>query len=180
MTVGNLIALRQTNVVRMLAYSSIAQAGYMLAPLAVAGQGRSDPAQSVEAIVAYLLVYAAMNLGAFALVIALARKTRSAELSSFGGLFEYAPGLTIMMTFFVFSLAGIPPFAGWIAKLVHLPSADRRAERQRCRARRSSWRSTRSSRSSTTPMSHGRCGCGPCPMKIARRCGCRRRSKPAS
>jgi NADH-quinone oxidoreductase subunit N len=117
MTVGNLIALRQTNVVRMLAYSSIAQAGYMLAPLAVAGQGRSDPSQAVEAIVAYLLVYAAMNLGAFGLVIALARKTRSAELTSFGGLFEYAPALTIMMTFFVFSLAGIPPFAGWIGKL---------------------------------------------------------------
>jgi NADH-quinone oxidoreductase subunit N len=117
MTVGNLIALRQTNVVRMLAYSSVAQAGYMLAPLAVAGDGRSDPSQAVEAIVVYLLVYAAMNLGAFALVIAVARKTRSAELSSFGGLFEYAPGLTMMMTFFLFSLAGIPPLAGWIAKL---------------------------------------------------------------
>ena len=59
-----------------------------------------------------------MNLGAFAVVIAVARKTRSGEISSFGGLFEYAPGLAVLMTVFVFALAGIPPLAGWYAKLV--------------------------------------------------------------
>ena len=57
-----------------------------------------------------------MNLGAFAVIIAVARKTRSGEIDSFGGLFEYAPGLTVLMTFFLFSLAGIPPLAGWFAK----------------------------------------------------------------
>jgi NADH-quinone oxidoreductase subunit N len=117
MTVGNLVALRQTNIVRMLAYSGIAQAGYILAPLAVAGVSGDVGAQSLQAIVVYLLIYASMNLGAFAVVIAVARKTRSAELSSFGGLFSYAPGLTVAMTLFLFALAGVPPAAGWFGKL---------------------------------------------------------------
>ena len=79
MTIGNLIAIRQENIVRMLAYSGIAQAGYMLAPLAVYG----DVPDSVQSsIVTYLVIYAAMNLGAFAVVIAAARKTRSGEISS--------------------------------------------------------------------------------------------------
>ncbi|HEY9557796.1 MAG TPA: NADH-quinone oxidoreductase subunit N, partial [Acidimicrobiales bacterium] len=88
MTVGNLIALRQTNIIRMLAYSGVAQAGFMLAPLAVVG---TNPAGALRAVVTYLLIYAAMNLGAFAVVLAVARKTRSAEIDTWGGLFEYAP-----------------------------------------------------------------------------------------
>ncbi len=113
MTVGNLIALRQTNIVRMLAYSGVAQAGYMLAPLAVA----SDvPDSALAATVSYLVIYAAMNLGAFAVVIAVARKTRSAEIDDYRGLFQYAPGLTVAMTVFLFALAGIPPLGGWWAK----------------------------------------------------------------
>ncbi|HVM51595.1 MAG TPA: NADH-quinone oxidoreductase subunit N [Acidimicrobiales bacterium] len=115
MTVGNLIALRQTNVVRMLAYSSVAQAGFMLAPLAVAG---SVPESALEAVVTYMIIYTAMNLGAFGVVMAVARRTRSAELSSFGGLFQYAPGLTVLLTVFFFALAGIPPLGGWYAKFV--------------------------------------------------------------
>ena len=80
MTAGNLIALRQTNIVRLLAYSGVAQAGYMLAPLAVAG---SVPDKALTASVTYLVIYAAMNLGAFAVVIAVARKTRSAEIADY-------------------------------------------------------------------------------------------------
>src|SRR5437764_11993000 len=119
MTVGNLIALRQTNIVRMLAYSSIAQAGYILIPFAIAGSNGGAAAHTAfTATVVYLLVYAAMNLGAFSVVIAVARKTRSGEISSYGGLFEYAPGLTVAMTVFVFALAGIPPAGGWFAKLM--------------------------------------------------------------
>ena len=113
MTIGNLIAMRQTNLVRLLAYSGVAQAGYMLAPLAVYG---SSPELAREAIVTYLIIYAAMNLGAFAVVIAAARKTGSAEIESFGGMLNYAPGLTAAMTVFLFSLAGIPPMGGWLAK----------------------------------------------------------------
>ncbi|MFP5579431.1 MAG: NADH-quinone oxidoreductase subunit N [Acidimicrobiia bacterium] len=112
MTVGNMIALRQTNVVRLLAYSGVAQAGFMLAPLAVESE------LSLQAVVTYLVIYAAMNLGAFAAVIGIARKTRSAEITSFGGLFEYAPGLTVVLSLFLFSLAGIPPLGGWLAKFV--------------------------------------------------------------
>jgi NADH-quinone oxidoreductase subunit N len=115
MTVGNLLALRQTNVVRMLAYSSISQGGFILMPLAVAGVGdAAEPA--LRAVVVYLLVYAAMNLGMFAVVIAASRNTRSGEISSLGGLFSYAPGLGVLMTIFLASLAGIPPLGGWIAK----------------------------------------------------------------
>jgi NADH-quinone oxidoreductase subunit N len=124
MTVGNLIALRQTNVVRMLAYSGIAQAGFMLAPFAVVG---SNSREALTAIVTYLLIYAGMNLGAFGVVIAVARKTHSGEISSFGGLFGYAPGLAVAMTLCLASLAGIPPLGGWFAKFVvfrALASAD--------------------------------------------------------
>jgi NADH-quinone oxidoreductase subunit N len=118
MTVGNLIALRQRNIVRLLAYSSVAQAGFMLIPFAVAGDLPDGVATAVAPVVTYLLIYAGMNLGAFAVVLAVARKTRSGDVSSFGGLFEYAPGLAVLMTIFLFALAGIPPLAGWLAKIV--------------------------------------------------------------
>lgn len=115
MTIGNVVALRQTNIVRMLAYSSVSQGGFILMPLAFVGTG--DVAESaMKGVVVYLLVYAFTNLGAFAVVIAVARKTRSGQISSFGGLFSYAPGLTVLMTIFLASLAGIPPLGGWIAK----------------------------------------------------------------
>jgi NADH-quinone oxidoreductase subunit N len=113
MTIGNLIALRQTNIVRMLAYSGIAQAGFILAPFAVIESNRD---QALSSIVIYLVIYAAMNLGAFGVIIAVARKTRSGEISSFGGLFTYMPGMTVAMTIFLASLAGIPPMGGWYAK----------------------------------------------------------------
>ena len=117
MTVGNLVALRQTNIVRMLAYSSIAQGGFILVPLAVAQDGNASAA-SLEAVVTYLLIYAAMNLGAFAVVIAVSRRTRSAEISSYAGLGQFAPVLAILMSIFLFSLAGVPPLAGWYAKFM--------------------------------------------------------------
>src|SRR5205085_12379815 len=88
MTIVSLIALRQTNIVRMLAYSSSAQAGYILVPFAVAGDNPKAAQTALTATIVYLLVYSAMNLGAFAVVIAVARKTRSAELATYGGLFQ--------------------------------------------------------------------------------------------
>jgi NADH-quinone oxidoreductase subunit N len=116
MILGNLAALRQTNIVRMLAYSSIAQGGFILVPLAVAGDVGGNTAW--EATTIYLLIYGIMNIGAFAVVIAAARRTRSAEISSFAGMGQWSPMLAIMMTIFMMSLAGIPPLAGWFAKLV--------------------------------------------------------------
>ena len=76
-----------------------------------------------------------MNLGAFAVVIALARRTRSAEISSYGGLGQYAPGLALLMSIFLFSLAGVPPFAGWFAKLTMFRAAlDANTRARRCSA----------------------------------------------
>ena len=113
MTIGNLIALRQNNIVRLLAYSGVAQGGFMLVPFAVAAEA---PARAVEAVVIYMAIYAFMNLGAFTVVLAVARKTRSGEIDSYGGLFQYAPGLAVAMTVFLAALAGIPPAGGWFAK----------------------------------------------------------------
>jgi NADH-quinone oxidoreductase subunit N len=117
MTVGNVLALRQTNIVRMLAYSSVSQGGFILMPLAVMATG--DAAESaLKSVVIYLLIYAFSNLGAFAVVIAVSRKTHSGEISSFGGLMSYAPGLGALMTIFLASLTGVPPLGIWIAKLL--------------------------------------------------------------
>ena len=115
MTIGNLTALRQDNLIRLMAYSGVAQAGFMLAALSVAGEG--DAAQrSASAVVTYLIIYAAMNLGAFAIILTVARRTASAQISSFNGLFQWSPALTVVMTIFLASLAGIPPLGGWFAK----------------------------------------------------------------
>ena len=115
MTIGNVLALRQTNIVRMIAYSSISQGGFVLMPLAVAGiAGSGDDA--LRAVVLYMIVYAATNLGMFGVIMAVSRKTRSGEIASWGGLFSYAPGLGVLATVFLASLAGIPPLGGWIAK----------------------------------------------------------------
>ena len=115
MTIGNVLALRQTNIVRMLAYSSVSQGGFILMPLAFVGDEQAGGA-ALNAVIVYLLIYAFMNLGAFATVIAVSRKTHSGEISSFGGLFSYAPGMAVVITIFFASLAGIPPLGGWFAK----------------------------------------------------------------
>ena len=83
-------------------------------PLAVAGGAAGEAA--LRAVVVYLIVYAATNLGMFAVILAVSRKTRSGEISSLGGLFSYAPALGVLLTIFLASLAGIPPLGGWIGK----------------------------------------------------------------
>ena len=114
MTIGNLIALQQRQVVRLLAYSSVAQAGYMLLPFALVGLG-ADRLAFASAVL-YILIYAVMNLGAFAVVIALAREAPGALISDFAGLGRRAPLLALAMAMFLISLAGIPPFAGFWGK----------------------------------------------------------------
>ena len=121
MTVGNVLALKQHNIVRMIAYSSISQGGFVLMPLAVAGMSGSANS-ALRSVVLYMIIYAATNLGVFAVILAVSRKTRSGEISSFGGLFSYAPALGVLMTLFMASLAGIPPLGGWIAKFVAFQS----------------------------------------------------------
>jgi NADH-quinone oxidoreductase subunit N len=114
MTLGNLIALQQRQMVRLLAYSSVAQAGYMLLPFALVGGGADRMA--FASAVLYILIYGVMNLGAFAVVIALAREAPGALVRDFAGLGRRAPLLALAMGMFLISLAGIPPFAGFWGK----------------------------------------------------------------
>ena len=110
MTLGNVAALLQTNVKRLLAYSSIAHAGTMLMAACVLS------VDGVQAIAAYLAIYLFMNLGAFAVVILAHRETGSFEIGSYAGFWKRSPLLTLAMVIFLFSLMGIPPFAGFLAK----------------------------------------------------------------
>jgi NADH-quinone oxidoreductase subunit N len=117
MTLGNLVAIKQTNIVRLLGYSSIAQAGFMLAPFGAAAAAGADLHQAFSATVIYLLIYAVMNLGVFGVVIAGGARVKSYELDDWAGMWRWAPGLTVLLAMFFMSLAGIPPLAGWFAKL---------------------------------------------------------------
>ena len=109
MTYGNLAALPQTNVVRLLAYSSIAQSGYLI--FAVVTIGRSD--LSITALVVFSAAYAAMNLGMFAIVASAGR-----DLADYTGLGRSRPWLGACAVMFLLSLVGIPPFAGFVGKLL--------------------------------------------------------------
>ena len=117
MVVGNLIALRQTNVKRILAYSSIAHAGYLLVALL---------AQDNSSLVFYLTVYLFMNIGAFAAVIALSKKDKEyLELEDYSGIgFKY-PWIGVTLSIFLLSLAGFPPTGGFLAKFYVFSSAVR-------------------------------------------------------
>lgn len=111
MTIGNLVALWQSNVKRLLAYSSIAQAGYILiGVVALSPRG-------VAAVLLYLLAYALTNLGAFAAVVAFSNQTGSDEIEDYAGLHKRAPGMALVMLVCLLSLAGIPPTAGFFGKL---------------------------------------------------------------
>ncbi|MBI3299517.1 MAG: NADH-quinone oxidoreductase subunit N [Elusimicrobia bacterium] len=116
MTVGNLTALFQTNIKRLLAYSSIAQAGYMLIGFVTAD------AMGREGLILYTFVYVFMNLGAFAVALTLGNE-EGYELEAFDGLSQRNLGLALLMTFFMLSLAGIPPLAGFIAKFTLFAAA---------------------------------------------------------
>ena len=114
MTLGNLVALTQDNVKRMLAYSSIAHTGYMLVGLAAYAGGQ---VLGLEGLLFYGAAYTFMNLGAFAVVSAVQKRTGvTSSLETFSGLVRREPGLTILMTLFLLSLVGIPPLAGFWAK----------------------------------------------------------------
>ena len=111
MTVGNITALRQDNIKRVLAYSSIAHAGYALVGF-TAGNGTGT-----AGILFYMLSYAFMNIGAFAIVILVSKKGETnGNVSDFAGLGFKRPLLALVMTLFLFSLAGVPPAAGFIGK----------------------------------------------------------------
>jgi len=110
MTIGNLSALNQQNIKRMLAYSSIAHAGYMMLAFAVFS------VDGIFSILFYLLVYCAMNFGAFLVQMAVAEETGDETITGFKGLGTRSPMIAVVMTLFLFSLAGIPPLAGFVGK----------------------------------------------------------------
>jgi NADH-quinone oxidoreductase subunit N len=111
MTVGNLAAINQSNIKRLLAYSSISHAGYMLLGL-IAGNDTG-----IKGIAVYVMVYTFMNLGAFLVLVALRRKGIIGEdMDDIAGLMHKSPGYALLMLLFLLSLAGIPPTAGFLGK----------------------------------------------------------------
>ncbi|MDU4960713.1 MAG: NADH-quinone oxidoreductase subunit N [Sporomusaceae bacterium] len=110
MVAGNLLAIAQTNLKRLLAYSSIAQAGYLLAGLAAAGEA------GVKGLLFYAMVYVFANAGAFAVVTAVHLNEQSDEISAYSGLARRAPLLAAAMTVSLLSMAGIPVLAGFVGK----------------------------------------------------------------
>ncbi len=111
MTVGNLVAINQKTVTRLLAYSSIAHAGYMLMGFVLL------TSVGLKAILFYFIVYLFMNLGAFYVVVLVANGSRDEDISSFSGLGIRAPFAAISLAIFLFALTGIPPFSGFIGKV---------------------------------------------------------------
>ncbi len=120
LAIGNLVALVQTNVKRLLAYSSIAHAGYALVGVVAIGTttGTADTAQGIASVMLYLAIYAFMTMGAFAIVGLLRRNgLESEDLDSFAGLAKREPVAAFLMMIFMVSLAGLPPTAGFVGKL---------------------------------------------------------------
>ncbi|MCX7598542.1 MAG: NADH-quinone oxidoreductase subunit N [Armatimonadetes bacterium] len=114
MFTGNLLAIRQANVKRMLAYSSIAHAGYLLIGVVVAWFNPTG----LQALVFYAVVYVFMNLGAFAVALIVEAQSGNSLIESFAGLAQRAPVLAAAMTVFLLSLTGIPPTGGFVGKLL--------------------------------------------------------------
>jgi len=126
MTLGNVVAIVQNNVKRMLAYSSIAHAGYALVGFVAAGAA-TDPAQrntAITAVVFYLLTYAVMNIGAFAVVQVIARKgDRRTSIEDYSGIGFESPVLAFSLSLFMLSLLGMPLTAGFMGKIMVFGSA---------------------------------------------------------
>lgn len=111
MTLGNLVAIWQNNLKRLLAYSSIAHAGYMLMGLVVLSN------EGITAVLIYFAVYLFMNLGAFYVVMLVANKTGSEDIETYKGLGYRSPLIAVSMAIFLIALTGLPPTAGFIGKL---------------------------------------------------------------
>lgn len=116
-TVGNLFAIRQRNMKRFMAFSSVSQAGYIMLGLV------SDSAIGLTAMIFYILVYIFSNLGAFGVISAIENQTGKLSMDEYKGLHKTNPWLSFAMTLAMFSLAGIPPFAGFFSKFLIFTSA---------------------------------------------------------
>jgi NADH-quinone oxidoreductase subunit N len=110
MTIGNLFAIRQSNLKRFLAFSSISQAGYILLGLIGGNE------LGMTSVVYYIMVYVFSNLGAFGVIAAISNASGKENIEDYNGLYKTNPGLSLVMTLALFSLAGIPPVAGFFGK----------------------------------------------------------------
>ena len=121
-TLGNLAAYGQTNMKRLLAYSTIAHAGYLMmavsAALAMVGVDPSGARDAVSAVAFYLATYLFMNLGAFAIVAVLRNRLRSEQIDAYAGLVRTSPGMVVAAAVVLVSLVGLPPLAGFVAKFL--------------------------------------------------------------
>jgi NADH-quinone oxidoreductase subunit N len=118
MTVGNFIALRQRHIIRLLAYSGIAQSGYVLVAFALINPSTpSVSRQAFESALVYLAIYAVMDLGAFAAAVGFAERGGSYFIDDYSGLWQRSPAMALLLGGFLVSLAGAPPMAGAWAKL---------------------------------------------------------------
>ena len=122
MTVGNVMALMQRNLRRLLACSSIAHAGYLMmavaAAVALAGVDAAAARTAVTAVAFYLGTYLFMNLGAFAIVALLRNRLRSEEIAAYAGLVRTSPGIVVATAAVLVSLIGLPPLAGFVSKFL--------------------------------------------------------------
>ncbi|HIZ26672.1 NADH-quinone oxidoreductase subunit N [Barnesiella sp. An55] len=116
-TVGNLFAIRQKNLKRFLAFSSISQAGYIMLGIV------ADSIQGTTALVYYVLVYIFSNLAAFGVISSIEHNTGKVSMDDYNGLYKTNPKLSVIMMLAMFSLAGIPPFAGFFSKFFIFASA---------------------------------------------------------
>jgi NADH-quinone oxidoreductase subunit N len=116
MTVGNIIALSQTNIKRMLGYSSIAQAGYLMVGLATVGFASAGDIAGRSGLLFFLASYTLTNLGAFIAIIAISNKLNSDLIADYSGMIKRAPVLALALTLCLISLIGMPPAAGFMAK----------------------------------------------------------------
>jgi NADH-quinone oxidoreductase subunit N len=117
MTIGNLIALSQTNIKRLLAYSSIAHAGYALLGVAAVS------VLGVTSVIYYFLAYVATNLAAFGVIMIASQTLKSDEIADYAGLSRRSPTLALFMLIAFLSLAGVPPLGGFIAKVLVFAAA---------------------------------------------------------
>lgn len=116
-TWGNIMAIQQTHIRRLLAYSSIAHAGYMILAASVVALPTSDPGQVRSAILFYLLVYMFMNLGAFSVGAVIHSQTGTEDIRDYAGLIHRSPWLALLMTVFLLSLFGMPGLGGFMGKV---------------------------------------------------------------
>jgi NADH-quinone oxidoreductase subunit N len=116
MTVGNVVAISQTNIKRMLGYSSIAQAGYLMVGLAAVGLASATDIAGRNGVLFFLAAYALTNMGAFIAIIAISNKLNDDQIEDFSGMGKRAPVLALGLTLCLISLVGMPPAAGFMAK----------------------------------------------------------------